>query len=64
MNREEKEDIVVWKSDSKGRFSIKELYSLLESNCVIPFPLEIIWNSWIPFKVSFFLLERSARIRN
>lgn len=41
VNREE-ENRVVWKGDSKGRFSVRALYSLLEPDCVILFPLVII----------------------
>ena len=52
--KREKEDTVVRKGDSKGVFSMRELYSLLKTGCVIPFPLKIIWKSWIPSNVSFF----------
>ena len=39
--KREKEDTVVWKGDSKGVRAF-------------PFPLKIIWKSWIPSNVSFF----------
>ena len=38
------EDKVIWKGDSKEVFFVRGLYSMLESNCMIPFPLKIIWN--------------------
>ena len=44
MKRKE-EDRVVWKEDSKGVFSVKGFYSLLELDYTTPFPLKIIWNS-------------------
>ena len=53
MKREE-EDGVVWKGDNKGVFLVRGLYFMLETNYTILFSLKIIWNSWIPFKVSFF----------
>ena len=48
------EDRVLWKEDSIGVFFIRGLYSLLETNYTSPFPLKIIWNSWILSKVGFF----------
>ena len=44
VNREEY-DKVIWKGNSKGKISVKDLYSLLESNCAYPFLLGIILNS-------------------
>ena len=55
MKREE-EDRVLWEEDSKGIFFVRGVYSLLETDYTTPFPLKIIWNSWIPLKVSFFNL--------
>ena len=56
-NGEERWNRVVWKGDSKGVFFVRELYSLLEIDGTIPFLLKIIWNSWIPLKMSFFTWE-------
>ena len=42
---------------NKGKFSIRALYSILKSDCVISFPLGIIWNSLIPSNLSFFTQE-------
>ena len=55
--KREQEDKVVWKGENKGAFSAKGLYSVLESDCTILFPLKIVWNPWIPSKVSFFTWE-------
>ena len=51
------EDRVVWKGDNKGVFFVRGLYSLLVIDETIPFPLKIVWNSWIPSRVSFFSWE-------
>ena len=48
---------MVWKSGNKGVFSVKGLYSVLETGGTTPFPLKIVWNPWIPSKVSFFTWE-------
>ena len=48
---------MVWKSGNKGVFSVKGLYSVLENGCTTLFPLKIVWNPWIPSKVSFFTWE-------
>ena len=55
--KRKKEDRVVWKEDNKGVFFVRELYSLLEIDHTNPFPLKIIWNSWIRVKVSFLTWE-------
>ena len=49
MNGED-EDKVVWKDDSKWKFFVKALYSFLESNCVIPFLIKVVfWANWVLF---------------
>ncbi|RVW90726.1 hypothetical protein CK203_046435 [Vitis vinifera] len=53
MKREE-EDRVLWEEDSKGLFFVRGVYSLLETDYTTPFPLKIIWNSWIPLKSGIF----------
>ena len=40
-----------------GSFSIKSLYSILEEERVDPFPTSVVWNAWVPPKVSFFPWE-------
>lgn len=64
MNREEDEGGVVWMGARNGsfsvkalyyvNFSVKALYYVLNLNFAIHFSLGIIWNLWIPSKVSFF----------
>ena len=54
QNMKMEEDRVVLNEDNKGAFSVRRFYSLLETNYSTPFPLKIIWNSWIPVKVSLF----------
>ena len=56
VNRKQ-DDRLVWKGDGKGRFSVEALYSLLELDSATPFLVGVIWNSWVPSKVSFFALE-------
>ena len=55
--KREQEDRMVWKGESKGVFFVKVFYSLLETGGSIIFPLKIVWNPWIPSKVSFFTQE-------
>ena len=55
--KREQEDRVVWKGDNKGVFFVRGLYSLLVIDETIPFPLKIVWNPWIPSRVSFFSWE-------
>ena len=52
--KREQEDRMVWKGESKGVFFVKVFYSLLETGGSIIFPLKIVWNPWIPSKVSLF----------
>ena len=53
---EEREDEAFWASTESGSFSVKSLYSILEEVRVNPFPTSIVWNAWVPPKVSFFCL--------
>ncbi|RVW13119.1 hypothetical protein CK203_108691 [Vitis vinifera] len=53
FSEKEQEDKVVWKVGAKGVFSVKGLYFVLETGGTTPFPLKIVWNPWIPSKVSF-----------
>ena len=48
---------MVWKGGSKGVFSVKGLYFVLETGGTTPFHLKIVWNPWIPSKVSFLTWE-------
>ena len=54
--KRKQEDRIVWKRGNKGVFFL-QLYSLLETDGTIPFPLKIVQNPWIPSKVNFFSWE-------
>ena len=58
VHEEEENDRMVWMDSKKGFFSVKYLYSILELVCIILFPLGIIWNSWVPPKMSIFWLSK------
>lgn len=47
VNREG-EDRIVWRDSINEVFYVKDLYFVLELACVIPSPLGIIWNTWVP----------------
>ena len=40
-----------------GIFSVKSLYASLEIGRVVQFPSSVVWNAWVPPKVSFFAWE-------
>ena len=52
----EREDKVFWAVTRSGSFSVKSLYFILEKVRVSPFPTSIVWNAWVPPKVSIFCL--------
>ena len=52
----EGEDKMFWVATKSESFSIKSLYSILEAGKVEPFPSSVVWNAWVPPKVSFFCL--------
>ena len=54
---EEREDEVFWAVTKSGSFSVKSLYSILEEVRISRFPTSIVWNTWVPPKVSFFAWE-------
>ena len=49
-----KEDKVCWVETKSGTFSVKSLYASLEIGRVVQFPSSVVWNVWVPPKVSFF----------
>ena len=53
----EEENKVIWIGLKNGRFSVKALYSALESGSTISFLASVIWNSWVSSKVGFFAWE-------
>ena len=54
---EEGEDLVCWLEAKRGTFFIRSLYSNLEVGRSEPFPYGIVWNAWVPPKVSLFTWE-------
>ena len=48
------EDTMVWLGLKNGNFSSKSFYSSLASKQAKPFTHDIVWNSWVPMRVSFF----------
>ncbi|RVW50222.1 Threonine--tRNA ligase, mitochondrial 1 [Vitis vinifera] len=51
------EDCLLWKETKDGIFSVKSLYSILDSRSGVQFPINIIWNPCVPTKVGFFAWE-------
>ena len=51
---------VVWKDDKKGLFFVKSFYEVLDLGRTVIIPKKIIWNSWVPSKVSFFFFAWEA----
>ena len=49
------EDRVLWKETKDGIFSVKSLYSALDSRSAVQFPKIIIWSPYVPTKVGFLL---------
>ena len=54
----EQKDKVIWTGLKNEKFSVKALYLTLEIESTMQFLASVIWNSWVPLKVGFFLLER------
>ena len=53
------EDCLLWKETKDGIFSVKSLYSILDSRRGVQFPINIIWNPCVPTKMCFFAWEAS-----
>ena len=53
----ETDDVMVWLPTKDGAFSMKSLYSSLVDMRVELFPHGIVWNSWVPLRISFFAWE-------
>ena len=53
------EDRVLWKETKDKNFSVKCLYSALDSRSAVQFPKSIIWSPCVPTKASFFAWEAS-----
>ena len=50
---------VLWKETKDEIFSVKSLYSALDSRSAVQFPKGIIWSPCVPTKVGFFAWEAS-----
>ena len=50
---------MVWMNLDINKFSIKQLYAVLELGVVVSFSTRVVWNSWVPSKVNFFAWEAS-----
>ena len=46
---------MLWKETKDGIFSVKSLYSALDSRSAVQFPKIIIWSPYVPTKVGFLL---------
>ena len=53
------EDRVIWTASRCGTFSVKSLYSILDTRNPLLFPSGSIWRSSVPLKVAFFAWEAS-----
>ena len=51
------EDKIWWVEAKNGTFSVKSLYASLETGSLVQFPASVVWNAWVPPKVSFFAWE-------
>ena len=49
------DDVMVWLPTKDGAFFVKS--SFLADRRVEPFPHGIVWNSWVPLRISFFAWE-------
>ena len=48
------DDLLQWKENKNGTFSVKSFYSLLSRGTKPPFPARTVWTSWVPIRASFF----------
>ena len=53
------EDMLLMKGAKDGCFSMKLFYSILATPRAFIFPFRLVWNPWVPTKVSFFAWEAS-----
>ena len=51
------EDKVCWVETKSETFSVKSLHASLKTGRVVQFPSSVVWNVWVPPKVSFFAWE-------
>ena len=55
--RQREEDKILWNVDKKGQYTVKANYRHMENACTDNYPTGLIWNSWVPPKVSVFTWE-------
>ena len=55
--RRNDEDVMNWWISKKDLFIVKSFYSSLTPCNAREFPSSIVWNPWVPKKVSFFTWE-------
>nr|CAN70181.1 hypothetical protein VITISV_000006 [Vitis vinifera] len=48
------DDLLRWKENKNGTFSVKSSYSSLSRGIKPPFPAKTIWTPWVPIRASFF----------
>ena len=53
------EGIFSWRESKNGKFSVRSLYCSYTRVSKNPFPWDMIWRSWAPMRVSFFVWEAS-----
>ena len=56
VHRDE-EDKVPWIETKNGKFTMKSLYTALESGTSVSFPWSNIWKAWVQHRVNFFAWE-------
>ena len=56
---ENQEDLMFFKENKDGNFSMKLLFKALDRSENVVFPHKFIWNSWVITKVGFFAWEGS-----
>ena len=50
-------DILIWKGDASGCFTIKAYFNQLEGVSHCSNPTKMLWNPYVPSKISFFAWE-------
>ena len=55
---ENQEELMFFKETKNGNFLVKLLFKAMDRSANVVFPYKFIWNSWVPTKVSFFLLGK------
>ena len=48
------EDVMFWRVSKKGFFTVKSFFSSIVPYIGREFPSSLVWNPWVPRRVSFF----------